>query len=117
MYSSDKDLVSFAWRLSSENKIYNGQGKYLPRQLLSQYVPNHLIERPKTGFGVPIGSWLRGPLRGWAEELLNFNNVKNSGHFNPMIVNQLMDEHVSGKKDWSSCLWSILMFQSWLESQ
>jgi asparagine synthase (glutamine-hydrolysing) len=113
----DKDLVSFAWRLSSENKIYNGQGKYLPRQLLSQYVPNHLIERPKTGFGVPIGSWLRGPLRGWAEELLNFNNVKNSGHFNPMIVNQLMDEHVSGKKDWSSCLWSILMFQSWLESQ
>jgi asparagine synthase (glutamine-hydrolysing) len=113
----DKDLVSFAWRLSGENKIYNGQGKYILRQLLRQYVPSHLIERPKTGFGVPIGFWLRGPLRGWAEELLDFNNIKNSGHFNPMIVKQLMDEHISGKKDWSSCLWSILMFQSWLKLQ
>jgi asparagine synthase (glutamine-hydrolysing) len=113
----DKNLVSFAWRLSSENKIYNGQGKYILRQLLRQYVPSHLIERPKTGFGVPIGFWLRGPLRGWAEELLDFNNIKNSGHFNPMIVKQIMDEHTSGKKDWSSCLWSILMFQSWLKLQ
>lgn len=113
----DKNLISFAWRLSSENKIYNGQGKYILRQLLRQYVPSHLIERPKTGFGVPIGFWLRGPLRGWAEELLDFNNIKNSGHFNPIIVKQIMDEHTSGKKDWSSCLWSILMFQSWLKLQ
>jgi asparagine synthase (glutamine-hydrolysing) len=97
-------------------KIRNGQGKWILRQLLYRYVPRELIERPKSGFAVPIDSWLRGPLRVWAEALLDEGRLKDEGFFNPAPIVDKWREHLSGKRNWQYHLWNILMFQSWLES-
>ena len=113
----DHNLIEFAWRLPLSMKIRNGKGKWLSRQALNQYVPKNLIERPKMGFGAPIDSWLKGPLRDWSEELLDENRLRSEGFFDANIVRQKWDEHQSGKRNWQHNLWDILMFQSWLESQ
>ncbi|MES2208432.1 MAG: asparagine synthase-related protein, partial [Pseudomonadota bacterium] len=80
-----------------------------------KYVPQHLIDRPKQGFCVPIDQWLRGPLKDWANTLLDPQRLRREGYFDADIVNECWNEHVSGKRNWQHRLWAILMFQAWLE--
>jgi len=112
----DHRVVEFAWRVPLSMKIKNGQGKWLLRQVLYNYVPKELIERPKMGFGIPIDEWLRGPLREWAEELLNEKRIKREGYLNPKPIRRLWKEHLSGRRNWQHHLWDVLMLEAWLES-
>jgi asparagine synthase (glutamine-hydrolysing) len=112
----DHRVVELAWRLPLHMKIRGGQGKWALRQVLYKYVPRELIERPKAGFGIPVGQWLRGPLREWAEELLDEARLEREGYFYPAPIRQVWQEHVSGRHDWTARLWTVLMFQAWLES-
>lgn len=113
----DHNVVEFAWHLPMNFKIRNGSSKWVLRQLLYKHVPRKLLERPKMGFGVPIDSWLRGPLRDWAEELLREDRLKQEGFFNDELIRQKWLQHLSGERNWQYHLWSVLMFQSWYESQ
>jgi asparagine synthase (glutamine-hydrolysing) len=111
----DHRVVEFAWRLPLGLKIRNNQGKLVLRKLLHNYVPSGLIARPKMGFGVPIDSWLRGPLKEWAESLLDEEKIRKEGFFNPQPIQQKWKEHLSGKRNWQYHLWDILMFEAWQE--
>lgn len=113
----DHRVVEFAWRLPLHLKIRHGEGKWILRQVLSRYVPNRLIERPKMGFGVPIGRWLCGPLRPWAESLLDAARLRQEGFFKTELILQKWEEHISGKRNWQHALWNVLMFQAWLENR
>ena len=111
----DHRVVELAWRLPLHMKIRGGQGKWALRQVLYKYVPRELIERPKAGFGIPVGQWLRGPLRDWADELLDEVRLEREGYLNVTTIRQVWQEHLSGRHDWTSRLWTVLMFQAWLE--
>lgn len=112
----DHRVVEFAWKLPKRLKLHRGQSKWILRQVLYRHVPRNLVERPKMGFGVPIDTWLRGPLRKWAEELLDENRLKREGFFHPKPIRQKWSEHINGERNWQYQLWNVLMFQSWLEA-
>ena len=111
----DHRVIEFAWQMPQQYKLYNNIPKWCLRQVLYQYVPQELIDRPKMGFGVPIGEWLKNPLRDWAESLLSENLLKRQNFLNVEKVRRMWTEHLSGKADWQYLLWDILMFQDWLE--
>lgn len=111
----DHRVVEFAWRLPLAVKIRNGRLKWGLRRVLHEYVPSRLVERPKAGFAVPLASWLRGPLRDWAEALLDERRLRSEGFLDPRPVRRRWSEHLSWREGWHQHLWSILMFQAWLE--
>jgi asparagine synthase (glutamine-hydrolysing) len=111
----DHRVVELAWRLPLHQKIRNGEGKWLLRQVLYRHVPRELVERPKMGFGIPLDRWLRGPLREWAETLLDERRLHQEGFFRPAPIRQKWKEHLSGRRNWQHPLWTVLMFQAWLD--
>lgn len=113
----DHRIIEFAWSLPSSLKQTRNQGKLLLRQLLYQHVPQSLVDRPKRGFGAPIAEWLRGPLRDWGEELLGSTRLRQEGFLEPRVIREKWQEHLSSKRDWSTGLWHVLMFQAWLDQQ
>ncbi|WP_108647136.1 asparagine synthase (glutamine-hydrolyzing) [Polynucleobacter rarus] len=113
----DHRVVELAWQLPLNMKIRDNKGKWALRQVLYKYVPKELIERPKAGFGIPIGQWLRGPLKDWANSLLDERVIRSQGYFKVEIIQKKWQEHIRGDRDNTTSLWSILMFQSWITHQ
>jgi asparagine synthase (glutamine-hydrolysing) len=111
----DHRVIEFAWTLPMTAKLSGHQSKWILRQVLNKYVPKNIVERPKMGFGVPLDGWLRGPLRDWAESLLNPARLRSDGYFNPAPIQQKWSEHISGERNWQYHLWDVLMFQAWLD--
>lgn len=110
----DHRVVEFSWQLPLELNLKNKQGKQVLREVLYRYTPRSLIERPKMGFGIPLDMWLRGPLREWAETLLEESILSRQGFLDAAVVSQLWQSHLSGKRNVAGLLWNILMFQAWL---
>jgi asparagine synthase (glutamine-hydrolysing) len=113
----DRGTIEFAWSLPMHLKIRNGQGKWILRRLLDRYVPRELVARPKMGFGIPLDAWLRGPLRDWAEGLLSADRLRREGFLDPVPVRAAWQSHLAGQGSIGHRLWSVLMFQAWLEAQ
>ncbi len=113
----DHRVAEFCWSLPLSMKVKGGRGKWLLRQVLSKHVPQRLVERPKTGFAVPIATWLRGPMRSWAEDLLDMGRLRTQGFLNPDRVGALWASHLSGRENRQDRLWCALMFESWFDEQ
>jgi len=111
----DHRVLELAWQLPLHMKVRGNVGKWALRQVLYKHVPKELIERPKAGFAIPVGQWLKGPLRDWAESLLDEGRLISEGYLEPVPIRQAWKEHLSGRGDHTSRLWTILMFQAWLE--
>jgi asparagine synthase (glutamine-hydrolysing) len=112
----DHRLSEIAWRFQLNDKIHKRSGKLLLKNILKKYIPEHLTERPKSGFSIPLGEWLRGPLKEWASGLIDESTINTQGHLHFEPISKAWTDHLSGKNDNSHKLWSILMFQSWLEA-
>ncbi|MGB7781589.1 MAG: asparagine synthase-related protein, partial [Pseudolabrys sp.] len=108
----DHRVVEFAWTLPRHLRVRAGKSKWLLRCVLDRHVPRKLVERPKMGFGVPLAQWLRGPLRHWAEDLLDPLHL-GGGLLDTRAVRQLWLDHVDGNRNWAYALWTILMFEAW----
>ena len=113
----DPSVAAFAWSLPESAKISKAGGKQVLRELLYRHVPRSIIDRPKMGFGIPIGDWLRGPLRSWADQLIDPSRLHAEGYFAVEPIIRMWDQHKSGERDWQYKLWSVLMFQAWNERQ
>jgi len=113
----DHRVVELSWQIPINMKINDGKGKWILRKILEDYIPVELIDRPKMGFGAPIGRWLRGPLKEWAESLINDVRLKQEGYFDPVLVANMWEQHINGSRNWGYHLWSILMFQAWLDKK
>jgi asparagine synthase (glutamine-hydrolysing) len=111
----DHRLVEWSFRVPSSLHLRDGKGKWLLRKILEKRVPRALFERPKTGFGVPVGEWLRGPLRPWAEELLDERRLRETGVIDPAPVRSLWRRHLSGEANGQYLLWPVLMLMSWMD--
>jgi asparagine synthase (glutamine-hydrolysing) len=112
----DHRVVEYAWGLPADVLIAHGETKRPLRAVLRRYVPDKLFDRPKMGFGVPIGEWLRGPLRAWAEELIAPRLVAEQGLFDAAVLRARWDEHMSGRRNWQHALWTVLQFQAWRQA-
>lgn len=112
----DHRVISEAWSMPFDFKARDGVGKWPLRQILYKYVPQELIDRPKMGFGIPIGEWMRGPLREWAEAQINPERLRREQIFNPEAIAEIWAEHLSGERNWQHVLWNVFMFQSWQEA-
>jgi asparagine synthase (glutamine-hydrolysing) len=108
-------VVELAWSLPLAYRVGEGGAKRVLKSVLERYVPGTLFERPKRGFGVPVGAWLRGPLREWAETLLDERRLAREGYLAPAAIRDLWREHQSGRRDRQELLWHVLMFQAWHE--
>jgi len=111
----DHRVVEFAWTLPREYLLQGNVGKRMLRDILYRHVPKEMIERPKMGFGVPLDAWLRGPLREWAEALLSETRLKDDGYLNPEPIRSAWNRHLTGTRNEAYALWTVLMFQSWLD--
>jgi asparagine synthase (glutamine-hydrolysing) len=111
----DHRVVEFSWRLPRSALFRGGTSKWLLRQVLYKHVPRELIERPKMGFTIPLGDWLRGPLRDWAESLLSERCLREGGLLDPSRVRQYWTEHQAGRRNWQYPLWDALMLEAWRE--
>ena len=112
----DHTLVEFAQRLPIEMKIMGNKGKWPLRKILNRYIDEDLYDRPKTGFGVPIGEWLRGPLKDWADDILAVDRIQQGGYLDAKWVSKRWADHRAGNGNWQYLLWDVLMFESWRES-
>jgi asparagine synthase (glutamine-hydrolysing) len=110
----DHRVAELAARIPLSMKIRNGTGKLILRRLLYEYAPKKLFDRPKAGFAVPVGEWIKGPLRSWAEDLLDPKQMKADGYFDAGAIQCRWQSHLRGEKDATQALWSVLMFQAWL---
>jgi asparagine synthase (glutamine-hydrolysing) len=113
----DHRVVELTWRLPSRLFMRRGKSKWLLRQVLYRHVPKQLVERPKMGFSLPTGQWLRGPLRPWAEELLSEKRLAAGGLFDPAPILARWREHLDKRRNWHQSLWTVLMFQAWREAR
>ncbi len=113
----DHRIVELAWRLPIDDKVHHGRGKQILRDILDRHVPRRLIEREKMGFGVPLGEWLRGPLRQWASDLLAPDRLRAEGFFDAEVIGREWDDHLHRRRERAAQLWTVLMFQAWLETQ
>jgi asparagine synthase (glutamine-hydrolysing) len=113
----DHGVVEFAWTLPSRLRCQNRQGKWILRRILSKYAPPALFDRPKRGFAIPLSAWLRGPLRIWADDLLDESRMRRQGYLNPAPITRKWKEHRAGTNNWSSLLWTVLTFQAWVADQ
>ena len=109
----DHRLIEYSWKIPYSLKFRNGKSKWILRKILKNYVPENLTERPKMGFGIPLNDWLRGPLREWAESLLNENKLSQEGYFNPKLIREKWEDYLSSKNKLLYDLWNVLMFQAW----
>jgi asparagine synthase (glutamine-hydrolysing) len=113
----DHRVAELAARIPLSMKVSGGKGKQIVRQLLYGMVPRSLVERPKAGFGIPVGEWIKGPLRPWAEDLLSRSSLEADGLLDPAIVRRRWADHLSGRRNSTPALWAVLMLQAWLREQ
>jgi asparagine synthase (glutamine-hydrolysing) len=111
----DVEVARAAWRVPSSVLLKDGRGKWVLRELLQRHIPQHLVERPKKGFAVPIAQWLRGELRPWASELIDAYRLRQEGYLDASMIQRRWRQHVHGQTNWTSQLWNALTFQAWLE--
>ena len=111
----DHKLIEYVWKIPQSLKLRDGQGKWILKNILNQYVPKNLTERPKKGFEIPLGAWLCGPLKDWAENLLNEKRLQQEGYFDSKLIRYKWTEHLNGKRNWQHDLWNVLMFQAWID--